>query len=910
MAKKAIGGGSSAVAASSHAACARFRGTDPLVTGRSRRALAKDVGHQDDFGGIPEARWMRAMTFERLVYDKAFASELVTTAVGRLGLDRPSGVVIADARDDIEGTAEVLALAHERAIARGEATMLHRVAVPFAGFEDDRATDVKPDFAIVAPRLSAKGGTPDSSWLIVGDSKDYERVRSRIDDGRLLKGFLQVALGAESAAVWSRLPDATAVHPHGVLAVPRNAFLQPEALVELLDDHRSEVRLRIAQRREETSAATYDGESTPIEDYVRHLKATFDPAACASCTLFSFCRAELRGSSDPTDLLIEISIPEPLRPQLVGLVTGTGVNLEAAASLEARIRATVDGVGQLTGQARVDQACRPGTVNVVIAKADSAALGVYGIATQVVTSDGAADWRFRVFDDPQDQKTRRAIMKQLGEDLTAAMKDRRSANEEEPGPVHLVVPDRATADLLASMADNLAGVELSRIRWQRDKEEGRTPLTFNGETAKVPRRLSETARVAVSFLLEEDRARAFALRSPIVDVRSTLARHLIAGGPEMNALRLDYLVPWANSSADSAIDHRELSDEIEAEEHTPGARLTNRRSDAIHAAFVGTDRDRGRPAKRARYESLVHHELGYKTQILDEALAALDRYPDSKLREVHRAVEGDAQAVWRRRLEFHASDLVRFGRTYRNWRNSLVEVIEADAKCEAQLLALTNPQATLDSARDAGTRDVATARVVDLDPLTLEIDSRRIGDESRIVLLHINGSACVESANVDVKFQKGSFKLSGMSIGPLEAVDEEGRLFEWMPANAPNLSIGDELVVANFLWFGNLAGNGHLPIKRPPADDYSAPGTDCEPDSFTDDPDGHKYCCRTHEIAESEWSDILAERRANGELNPDTWPPVVDTDGFEVSPEGAPTGNATDRPAEAAPENLTADDLD
>ena len=64
---KAVGGGSSAVAASAHAACARFRGTDPLVTGVTRRGLAKQVGFTDDFGGIPEARWMRV----RLVDDRS-----------------------------------------------------------------------------------------------------------------------------------------------------------------------------------------------------------------------------------------------------------------------------------------------------------------------------------------------------------------------------------------------------------------------------------------------------------------------------------------------------------------------------------------------------------------------------------------------------------------------------------------------------------------------------------------------------------------------------------------------------------------------------------------------------------------------------------------------------------------------
>ena len=54
----------------------------------------------------------------------------------------------------------------------------------------------KPDSELVAPRIGddVYGA---GSWLIMGDAKDYERVRSRIDDGRMLKGFLQVALGAE-----------------------------------------------------------------------------------------------------------------------------------------------------------------------------------------------------------------------------------------------------------------------------------------------------------------------------------------------------------------------------------------------------------------------------------------------------------------------------------------------------------------------------------------------------------------------------------------------------------------------------------------------------------------------------------------------------------------------------------------
>jgi hypothetical protein len=77
-------------------------------------------------------------------------------------------------------------------------------------------------------------------------------------------------------------------------------------------------------------------------------------------------------------------------------------------------------------------------------------------------------------------------------------------------PVHLVVPDAPTADVLVSMADSLAGIELSRLRWARDEEQGRPLLTFDGEPATMPAALGEDARIAVSFLLEEDGARALA----------------------------------------------------------------------------------------------------------------------------------------------------------------------------------------------------------------------------------------------------------------------------------------------------------------------------------------------------------------------------------------------------------------
>jgi hypothetical protein len=841
------------------------------------------------------------MTFEHLVRDARFAGEVATTTVGRVALDRPTKVVTVNARVHVDETADLLAAAHVRAVAEGAATLVHGLAVPFAGFEDSAATEVKPDFAVVA---AAPG---QASWLIVGDAKDYERVRSRIDDTRLLKGFLQVALGAESAAEWSRLPRGMAVHSHGVLAVPRNSFLQPEALVEALHDHRAEVRMRVAQRRREAAETGYVP-GTDVARFVAHLRATFDPATCTTCPLFSYCRDELRTSPDPADLLVEVGVPAELRAQVVGLVTGGEAAARAPASVVAQVRASLDGVGRRTGQLRVDGAGRPGTVDVVLAKADAAALGVHGIALRRHTDDnpgGSGDWAVTVFDEPQSVETRRRVMRLLGQEITAAMTEsaRRGAYA-----VHVVVPDAVTADVLVSIADNLAGVELSRLRWERDREMAREPLTFGGEPARVPTALHPNERTAVSFLLEEDRARALTLRAPVVDLRAVLAQYVVAGGPASSSLRLDYLVAWAETLTGGPVKPRELEDDVERSQHTPGARLTGRRSDAVHRALTG---GRGGDPDPARYTTLVTEELAYKRDVLERALAALRTIRDSCLRDVHHTIEADAQAVWRRRLDLHASDLVRFGRTYRHWRNSLVPVIESDGRCRRQLAALGNPQAAADMAADAGVREVVAATVVTTEPLVLDVESRRIGAGARIVLLHVNGDACVERPGTAMTPLKGSVKFSGMAIGPLTGTGETTpRRLGWTPENVPDLVPGDRLVIADFSWYCDLKGNKALSVGRPAADDTSAPKAECGAYSHADSPEEHQYCCRPHEDAEADWSDRLAERRDRGELNPQVWPPVVDEDAFEVAPKDAPVADPTAVPVDEAPDDLTLDDLE
>ncbi|MFF0495678.1 hypothetical protein ACFYU5_04665 [Nocardia aobensis] len=910
LSMKVTGGASSAVAASSHAACARFRGTDPLITGVTRRKLAEQVGHaKGPQSSIPLLRWMRAMAFERLIRDERFASEVVTVAIGAVGLQRPKAVVVADARIDATKTAEILKQAHHAGVTYGNATLIHQLAVPFLGLDGANATDARPDFAVVAPKAPTKDGKVDGSWLIVGDAKDYQRIRSKIDDGRLLKGFLQVALGAESAAAWSKLPVGMDVHVFGVLAVPRNTSLSPTAVIENLTDHREEVRMRVRERASE-AADFPPGVEADLPTHLAHLQANYSPDSCPSCDMFAYCRAELQKSADPADLLIELGVKPEVRAHAVGLIDGATPVGKVANSVRRRVEATLAGTGMRSGQRRLDPVRQPGTVNVVLAKSDGAALGIYGIAVQRVTKAGVEPWHVEVYHDPDGEDTRRAILKVLGRELNKAITEQFKADAYNPAPIHLVVPDYKTADILVSIADSAAGKELSRLRWERDKQQGRPALTFNGDPAVVPPRLLEKDRVAVSFLLEQDRNRTMTVRSAIVDLRATLASLVTAGGPAVNSLRLDYLTPWADPN-EPRIDHRALAELVETSEHAVGAQLTPVRSNAIHESFTGDKPGLPHPAKPTLYNELIRAELAYKTEAFDKAVSILQaEFELSKMQHAVRAVEADAQCVWRRRLDLHASDLVRFSRTSRRWRNDAVPLLEADDKFSAQMTVMTNPLAAYDAAQDAGTRQLALARVVDDSPLTIEVDSRHIGDASRIVALHLNGDALVEADYVTVQALKGSFKISHMPIGELTATGTQPGQYTWTPHHDVGFAAGDELIVADFGWFSTNKGDIRLNVEKPSVDSSSAPKQTCTPDSYADDPANHQWCCKPHEASEAEWSDVLAARRARGELNPQVWPPVVDSDAFDINAADEDLPDPADRPAEQPPEDLTMDDVD
>ena len=63
-----------------------------------------------------------------------------------------------------------------------------------------------------------------------------------------------------------------------------------------------------------------DGGSWFTVAYVAHLEATFDPATCVSCSLFGYCRSELRASQHKADVLIEIGVPPRYRPGVARIV--------------------------------------------------------------------------------------------------------------------------------------------------------------------------------------------------------------------------------------------------------------------------------------------------------------------------------------------------------------------------------------------------------------------------------------------------------------------------------------------------------------------------------------------------------------------------------------------------------------
>ena len=899
MAKKiAIGGGSGAVVTSAHAGCERFRGTDPLITGQTRRKLAATLGAKDTVGSISEARWTRAKTFEALVHNPDFAGRIVASAVGGAGLPKPAQVQVLKANEDASKTLELLKVAIDSAKS-DVATLIQAPAVPPPSFAETESFLVLPDFVVVASNPL----DPEKTWLIVGDAKDYERTRSRIDDARMLKGFIQVAFGAFAFEAWAERPEHLEVHPIGALAVPRNSFLQPTIVTETLTDHIKEVQLRYQQRLEDAKTHSWREDAV---DFVSHLKATYDPSACRSCSLFDYCRGELRASSAPDDFLQEIGIPRSVRTLAIPVVNGE-MPLPDRLPNEtiAQVNATLTGHAVETGRRRTDPVGLPGTVNVVLAKSDNAALGIYGVGTQFVNKIETSNWCNRVLETPEADSARRLVMQVLGEAIFGSLRD--SGFEENAQRITIVTPDKQTTDMLASIADVLAGNEISRLRWQRDLEMGREPVTFDGSPATIPAALTREQRLAVSFLLEDDRARAFSTRVTTVNLLSVLSDLFIAGGPASTVGRLDYSAAWAVSVRGDSVDYKKLLEEVESNVHTPGARLSEKQSNRIHNAYL--DKKLGKTSS-AKYEELVNDELVSKEAVFELAASQLQQIANSNLREAVISMEADAQRIWHRRWKLQAFDLVRFGLTSRWWRNSLVPIVDGDQKCMSQMSAVLNPMVADAQAKSAGNREITVAKVESLEPLTLSVTSRRFKNETKVFVLHRNGIAEVESRDVVVKSLKGQIKVTGLIKGELvEGDDLPAGHFLLESIDSTSLALGDSLILAADDWLGDGTQGAGLRIEKPAFDSQQAPKDSCDEASYLLYPEEHKYCCRPHVSAEADTSDWIAAKRDAGEMNPQAWPPVIDVEAFDQLSPNEPTDQTANVDPSDAPDGITEDDL-
>ena len=152
----------------------------------------------------------------------------------------------------------------------------------------------------------------------------------------------------------------------------------------------------------------------------------------------------------------------------------------------------------------------------------------------------------------------------------------------------------------------------------------------------------------------------------------------------------------------------------------------------------------------------------------------MSELPVSRLRDVLETIEAESQEVWWRRVSLEALDLVRFGRTTEFWRNAQVRLLEKDEECALQLAAMADHAFAHDRALDVGAGEITVASVVSVDPIRLEVASRRFVDGVVAVALHHNGEPLVERSATTCKIQAGSFKFGQLSIGPLADDGEPG----------------------------------------------------------------------------------------------------------------------------------------
>ena len=645
------------------------------------------------------------------------------------------------------------------------------------------------------PRTEA--GAVVGSWLVMGDAKDYERVRSRIDDGRMLKGFLQVALGAESAAAWSRLPDGMEVHR---LRCPRGpAQRLPAARGRRGGSRRPPPRGPCPGRRSGSlpavSPCSWTPQMTICGEHVRHLDAVFDPGSCAVLLAVPLLpRSSCDAPATRAAVLVEIGIRPPDRPALLGLVDGTGTAPPAVDRCVPGRARRGDGdrpARSARGRRRVDPVGLPGTIHVVVVKSDAAALGVHGIAVQRLDGSGTEPWERRIF---RAHQRHRDPARGHG---AARARDSGGARRRAMGPCTWSCRTRPTADLLVSMADSLAGVELSRLRWQRDLDEGREILTFDGEPATMPEPLSEDARTAVSSPARGGPGASLqaapAGRRPARRARHARRRRR-ARRPTPAAWTTWSPGPrpasrWTTASVSDAI--------ADAPAHP-------RRAAVQHRLGRGPRGRAARPGRSGRTTS------GWSPRPWSTASTCSPRggrrarpLAGLALRDAYRALErtrrwsGGVGWRWRPPTWSASPAPTATGATPRSTCSTPTEAAATSSLPRRRAGRHATEPPTRASA------SWPSAVVVGVAPLRLEVRSRRLGDGSRIVAPpHAGGAVGRAARRSTLKVQATSFKLGQMPIGRLTADGDGAAGSSGSPACTPALAVGDEVVVADADWFG------------------------------------------------------------------------------------------------------------
>ena len=347
---------------------------------------------------------MRAMTFERLVRDKQFASRgRDHDRVGALGLDAPTEVV--DRRRARQGrrgprSARRCARPRRRTTARPRCSTGSRSRS--SGSRTMSATDVKPDFAVVAPR--AVDGADPRSWL---DHRRREGLRARplahrrrtpaegLPPGRprrRVRRGLVAAAGRHGCAPLRRARGAAQRLPaaRGARRGPRTTTARRFGCGRRAPARGDDVRATTSARPVRRLRRAPRGDVRPGRVPVLHAVLVLPRRAAAS----DGPDRPAGRDRHPAASGRHVARARRRRPADGRRPAGVDRRAKVAATRQRRRRS--DRAARASTRSGL-----PGTVNVVLAKSDGAALGVYGIAIQRVTATVAATGSVTVFDDPQ-----------------------------------------------------------------------------------------------------------------------------------------------------------------------------------------------------------------------------------------------------------------------------------------------------------------------------------------------------------------------------------------------------------------------------------------------------------------------------------------------------------------------------